>query len=135
MKIYITIALTFFLISCSSVSVGTGARVNEGTISHSAGGIIFGGSIGSDNPLDPSTRQLLQEKAPITLDHLDKGDPLTLQDIKNMSAVGIANPVIIHYIQASHSSYHLSSSDIQDLIDAKVSSTVIDAMIDTRISP
>lgn len=131
----ITLTLLFFGCGGSGVSVGAGSgSADGGVISHSAGGAIIGGPIGSvkDNApasLSDNDRLIMEEKAPTALEHIDQGKPLTLQDIKDMSRAGIKEDVIINQMHVSQSTYFLSETEIKGLRNAGVSQKVIDAMM------
>jgi outer membrane lipoprotein SlyB len=145
MKYLIITSLTTTLLATSCESkAGTGALVGAGVgvgagalIGHSAGGALIGGAVGAAGgaligaALDASDRENLQQNSPQTLHRIDRGQQLTLNDIKNMSANGVSDNVIIGQIQATNSIFYLNSDQIIDLKNAGVSQRVIDYMVQT----
>ncbi len=135
------IIVTSLIAGCES-KTGTGAIAGAGlgalaggVIGGDATGALIGGAIGAaggaliGSALDQQDREIMQQKAPQTLNKIDNGQRLSVGDIKNMSAAGISDQVIINQIQATHSTFDLSSADIISLKNAGVSQNVINAMI------
>lgn len=134
------IALT--LCSCEN-KAGTGALVGagggaviggafgggEGALIGAAAGAVGGAIIGA--ALDSSDRSALEKESPRTLHKIDKGEPLTVTDVKKMSRAGLSDDVIISQIDATHSTFYLSTADIVDLKKSGVSQRVINHMIQT----
>jgi outer membrane lipoprotein SlyB len=117
---------------------GAGIGATAGAlISHDAGGALIGGALGAaggaliGSALDAQDRRIMQQQSPHALGQIDNGQPLSMQDIKDMSAAGISDNVIISQIRATNSVYRLSSGDIISLKNAGVSQRVINAMIQT----
>lgn len=106
---------------------GRGAAIGAGV--GAAGGALVGGLIG--NSMDQQDRQNMERNSPQTLHKIDQGEALSIYDIKQMTASGISEEVIISQIQARGTRFHLSSADIIDLKNAGVSEHVINAMIKT----
>lgn len=106
---------------------GSGMNIASGTLISAAPGdpLISGAS------LDNSDRHLLEEQSPRTLKKIDRGEQLSIDDIKKMSKASLSDRVIIGQIQATHSAFYLSTADIVDLKSAGVSQRVIDYMIRT----
>lgn len=106
-------------------------------IGRSPGAALIGGAIGAigggliGHAMDAEDRARLQAQAPQTYTRIDQGQPLGITDVKAMAQAGVSDEVIISQIRATHSSYRLSSSDIIDLNNARVSQKVIDFMINT----
>lgn len=109
----------------AAVSGGTGAAVGGGA--GAAGGALVGGLIGDS--LDRQDRQRLEQTTPRTLRKIENREYLSLYDIKQMTAAGVDDKVIISQIEATESRYNLTSADIVDLKKAKVSQNVIDVML------
>lgn len=140
-----TLLLASLLLFCSCQSkAGTGALVGAGVgvtagalISHSAGGALIGGAIGAaagglvGYALDEQDRKTLQENSPHTLNRIDKGEQLSVRDVKEMSKNGLNDNVIINQIKSTRSVFHLTSREIIDLKNSGVSQRVIDYMIQT----
>ena len=95
---------------------GHGRAVSEGIASSS---------------LDTQARIIMEEKSPNTLKKIDRGQRLSLNDIKAMSEAGISDPVISTQITTTGSIFYLTTSDIMDLKNSGVSERVIDVMIQT----
>ncbi|MEK7684127.1 MAG: hypothetical protein AAB466_01750 [Verrucomicrobiota bacterium] len=57
--------------------------------------------------------------------------PLTLAEIKEMSARGVSDGTILTALRASHAVYRLSAQDIAALQEARVSPAVIDYLLKT----
>lgn len=82
------------------------------------------------NPnLDIQDRKVMERSSPRTVDRMDRGEPLTLNDIIKLSQSGINDSTIVQYMKMTKSSYHLSQTQVRRLQDAGVSQTVIDFMI------
>ncbi len=106
-------------------------------IGRSPGAAILGGAIGAitggliGNAMDADARARLQAQAPQTYTRIDQGQPLQVADVKAMARAGIKDDLIISQIRNTHTSYHLSATEIIELRDAGVSERVIDFMINT----
>ena len=109
----------------AAVSGGSGVAVGAGA--GAAGGALIGGVIGDS--LDREDRQKLERHTPRTLRKIDNGERLSLYDIKQMTHSGVDDKAIIAQIEATRSHYNLTSADIIDLKNAKVSQNVIDVML------
>jgi outer membrane lipoprotein SlyB len=113
----------------AAVGVGAGALIGGG------GGALIGGAAGAVGgaligmALDDADRKALETQNPRTLRKIDRGEPLNIDDIKQMSRAGIKDDVIISQIQATDSHFHLTSDEIIDLKNSGVSQRVINAMI------
>ncbi|MBI2742302.1 MAG: hypothetical protein HYX48_00090 [Chlamydiales bacterium] len=130
------------LAGCES-KAGTGALVGAGggaLIGGVAGGgtgALIGGAVGAGTgaligyALDEQDRKIMESRSPQTLDRIDRGQQMTVQDIKNMSKNGLKDETIINQIKATNSVYHLTSDQIIDLKKSGVSQNVIDYMIET----
>ncbi len=105
------------------VGGGKGALIGGGS------GIIAGGLIGA--ALDEQDRKIMERSSPTTLGRMDRGEPLTVNDIIKLHEGGISDKTIIRYIRQTRTSYTLSQAQIQKLQDAGVSQSLIQYMIDT----
>lgn len=56
---------------------------------------------------------------------------LTLAQVKEMSAKGVSDDTILNALRASRAVYQLTSADVKDLQDAKVSQAAIDYLLST----
>jgi hypothetical protein len=81
--------------------------------------------------LDASDRSSLEKQSPRTLKKIDNGEQLSTDDVKKMSRAGLSDEVIITQIDATKSTFYLSSADIVDLKKSGVSQRVISTMIQT----
>ncbi len=128
---------TVIISSCSKKSDSNDTAWNEpGTRStHSSllvGGMIDAVSEGlASSNLGDHDRKIMEDLSPNTLKKIERGQRLSLNDIKAMSQAGIADPVITTQIGCTGSIFYLTSSDIIDLKNSGVSQQVIDTMIQT----
>jgi outer membrane lipoprotein SlyB len=136
------VTTTVILTGCES-KTGTGALVGAG------GGAVIGGAVGGwqgaliggaagavggaliGYALDEHDRAVMQERSPRTLQRIDRGEQLSIDDIKNMSKNGLKDEVIMNQIDATNSVFELSSDEIISLKKAGVSQRVINYMIET----
>ena len=131
------------LCGCES-KAGTGALVGAGVgavggaaISGSAGGALIGAGVGAATgaivgaALDVSDREALDRESPRPTRKIDRGEELSTDDVKKMTKAGLSDQVIISQIDATRSTFYLSSADIIDLKKAGVSQRVINHMIET----
>lgn len=81
--------------------------------------------------LDDTDRRSMEQQSPRTLKKIDRGEQLSVDDIKKMSKAGLSDNVIIGQIQSTKSVFYLSTADIIDLKNSGVSQRVIDYMIQT----
>lgn len=109
--------------------VGGAARGGPGGLIGAASGIIAGTLIGA--ALDVQDRKVMERTSPRTVDRMDRGEPLTLNDIIKLSQGGVNDDTIMHYIRDTDSHYTLSQAQIRRLRDTGVSSRVLNFMIDT----
>ncbi len=110
-------------------------------IGRSPGAALIGGAIGAigggliGHAMDAEDRARLKAQAPQTYTRIDQGQVLGITDVKAMAQAGVSDEVIISQIRATHSTYRLSSADIIDLNNARVSQKVIDFMVNTGGTP
>ena len=90
----------------------------EGALVGATIGALAGALVGKD--VDENTRT-----------RVDRGQPLQLEDIKNLAKAGVSDDLIISQINATRTVYLLKSGQIIDLKESGVSSEVIDYMIST----
>jgi outer membrane lipoprotein SlyB len=122
-------ALAGGAIGAFSGAVIGGNHAGEGALIGGAIGAITGGLIG--HSMDMQEQERLRAEAPQTYTRVQQGQPLSVADIKAMSAAHVGDDVIISQIQSTHSVYQLSAADIIDLHNAAVSGNVIQYMINT----
>jgi len=133
----------FLIFSNCTTNAGTGGIAGT-IVGAGAGGLIAGGNgawIGSAVSalggsligiyLDDQDRKTVEKSSPRTIDRMDRGEPLTINDVIKLSQADVGDQTIIQYIRDTNSSYNLSQSQIRRLQDAGVSKTVISFMIDT----
>lgn len=114
----------------------TGALLGSLTPNHRAGaavggavGAVVGGLIG--HRLDQAQAAQLTAQSPQTLQRLETGDPLTVQDVKALVNAGVGDDLIMSQIRNSRTIYHLSTADIIDLNNSGAGDKLIDFMINT----
>ncbi|MBS3905223.1 MAG: hypothetical protein KGZ39_07850 [Simkania sp.] len=113
----------------AALGVGAGALIGGG------GGALIGGAVGAAGgaligaALDDSDRKAMEAQSPRTLHKIDRGEHLSVNDIKQMSAAGLNDKVINSQIESTGSVFHLTTADIIDLKQSGVSQNVIDTMI------
>jgi hypothetical protein len=112
------------IIGSASRNAGAGAAIGAGA------GMLLGALIG--HSADQAQEARLRQQAPDTYARAAAGTPLSVADVKAMSAAQVADDTIIAQINNSHTAYNLSATDIIDLHNAGVSQKVIDYMINTR---
>lgn len=78
--------------------------------------------------LSTNDRQALQKESNSTLKKIDRGQKLSVDDIKKMSKAGLSNSVIINQINATQSEFQLTDAEIADLKKAGVTSSIINRM-------
>ena len=109
-----------------AIAGGASGAILGGAISHSGEGVLIGGVIGTlagalvGKDIDESTRT-----------HVVQGQPLAIEDIKNLSKANVGDDLIISQINMSRTVYHLNTAQIIDLRNAGISAKVIDYMINT----
>ncbi len=109
--------------------VGGIAAGGQGALIGGAAGAIAGGLIGA--ALDEQDRKVMERTSPRTVDRMDRGDPLTINDVIKLSQGGVSDDTMINYMRDTGSSYNLSQAQIRRLQDAAVSQRVIDFMVET----
>lgn len=109
--------------------VGGIAGGGKGALIGGAAGVIAGGLIGA--ALDEQDRKVMERSSPRTVDRMDRGEPLTINDVIKLSQGGVSDDSIISYMKETHSSYNLSQAQIRRLNDAGVSQRVVNFMIDS----
>jgi hypothetical protein len=109
--------------------IGSFSRHPGAPLVGAAVGALAGGLIG--HSMDQAQEEQLRAQAPQTLERIEHGQPLTVQDVKALTNAGVSDDVIISQIRNSRTVYHLTTSDIIDLKNSGVSANVIDYMINT----
>lgn len=140
---YFPIVFTAFLLGGCASNTGTGviaggmlgagagglAGGGKGALIGSAAGVIAGGLVGAT--LDEQDRKVMERASPRTVDRMDRGEALTINDIIKLSQGGVSDDSIMQYIRETTSSYNLSQAQIRRLQDSGVSQRVINDMIAT----
>ena len=101
----------------------------KGALIGGAVGAVAGGLVGA--ALDEQDRKVMQKTSPRTVDRMDRGEPLTVNDVIKLSQGGVSDDTIINYMQQTGTSYNLSQAQIRRLQDAGVSQRVVNYMIDS----
>ncbi len=114
-----------------ALGAGTGALIGggKGALIGGAVGAVAGGLVGA--ALDEQDRQVMERTSPRTVHRMDRGEPLTVNDVIKLSQGGVSDETIIHYMQSTESSYDLSQTQIDRMRESGVSPRVINYMIDT----
>lgn len=141
---FIAVFLTAFILESCASNTGTGVlaggllgagsgaliRGGSGALIGSAAGIIVGGIVGAS--LDEQDRKVMQKSSPRTVDRMDRGDPLTINDVIKLSQSGVSDDAIIRYIKETASTYNLSQTQVKRLQEAGVSQRIINDMLAAR---
>lgn len=101
----------------------------EGAVIGGAIGTVAGGLVGY--ALDQQQRETLQQNSPGTLNRIDRGEALSVDDVVQMHKNGLQDDVIINQIRATNTHFYLSSNDIVYLKKNDVSEDLINYMIST----
>jgi hypothetical protein len=127
---YLAALFAIFTASCSS-STATGTftagGLGTGVLIGSAAGIVASGSM--EAALDEQERKVMERSSPRTVNRMDRGDSLTLNDIIKLSQSGVTDDTIIKYLTDSGSTYHLTQPQVKRLQEGGVSQRVINFMI------
>ncbi len=121
---------TGILAGCTlGATIGGISGGSNGALVGSAAVVLAGGLIGA--ALDQQDKRVMQQSSPRTVDRMERGEPLTLNDIIKLSQGGIADDTIINYIHEKDTVYNLTQAQTRRLQDAGVSQRVINYMINT----
>jgi len=111
------------IIGSASHNAGAGAAIGAGA------GMLLGALIG--HSADQQQEMRLRQQYPDTYARAQAGTPLSLADVKAMTAAHVSDDTIIAQIINSRTVYHLNATDIIDLHDSGVSQRVIDFIVNT----
>jgi outer membrane lipoprotein SlyB len=115
--------ITGVTLGASAGAIGGGGT---GALIGSAAGAIVGGLVGA--ALDESQKKAVEKVSPRTVDRMDRGDPLSINDVIKLSQSGVSDDAILSYMQDSPGAYRLSQAQVRRLQDAGVSPRVIQYM-------
>ncbi|MDE3045064.1 MAG: hypothetical protein KGJ02_00240 [Verrucomicrobiota bacterium] len=118
-------------IAGGALGAGSGALIAGGSGALVGGAIAAGSGALIGARLDEQDRKVMEHSSPRTVDRMDRGEPLTINDVIKLSQGGITDASIIRYIRDTSSAYHLSQGQIRRLQDSGVSQRVINYMIET----
>lgn len=107
--------------------VGGIAGGGRGALIGGAAGAIAGGLVGAS--LDEQDRKVMERNSPRTVDRMDRGEPLTINDVIKLSQGGVSDDMIVRYIKQTDSYYQLSQTQVRRLQEAGVSQRVINEMV------
>lgn len=107
--------------------VGSIADGGRGALIGGAAGAIAGGLVGA--ALDEQDRKVMERNSPRTVDRMDRGEPLTINDVIKLSQGGVSDDTIVRYMQETASYYQLSQAQVRRLQEAGVSQRIINEMI------
>jgi outer membrane lipoprotein SlyB len=113
----------------AGAAIGGPRNGGAGALIGAAAGALTGGAIG--NSIDQEQAAELRAQAPQTYVRVQRGQPLSLSDIKALAEANVGDDIIISQIRNSHTVFHLSAADIIVLHNAGVSENVINFMINT----
>ncbi|MBS0624733.1 MAG: hypothetical protein JSS32_01630 [Verrucomicrobia bacterium] len=126
-----------------ATNTGTGA-IAGGAVGATAGGLVaggqgalIGGAVGAVGggligvALDAQDRKVMERSSPRTVDRMDRGEPLTINDVIKLSQGGVADDSVINYMKDTSSSYNLSQTQVRRLQDSGVSQRVINYMVES----
>lgn len=116
---------------CSS-KASTGAVSGGGagvSVSGAASGATSTGILGAS--LDEQDRKIMEQSSPRTVERMERGEPLTVNDIIKLHEGSVSDDMVIRYIHDTKTSYNLSQAQIRRLQEAGVSQRLINYMIDT----
>lgn len=134
------IPLLVILSSCAS-NTGTGVIAGSvlgasvGGLTGGGSGAVIGGAAGviagtfAGAALDEQDRKVMEKNSPRTVSRMDRGDPLTINDVIKLSQSGVSDNAIIRYIVETASCYQLTEPQVRRLREAGVSQRVIQEMI------
>lgn len=132
------------LISCQS-RTGTGVLAGgalgattggiigggKGALIGGAVGVVAGGLVGA--ALDEHERRVMEKKSPRTVERMDSGEPLTVNDVIKLHQGGVNDDTIIKYIEETQTEYNLSQSQIRRMQRAGISQRLINYMLETGL--
>lgn len=138
---YSAVVLTSLILGSCASNAGTGILSGgilgaggggicgggKGALIGSATGVVVGGLVGFI--LDEQDRKVMEKSSPRTVDRIDRGEPLTINDVIKLSQGGVSDDAIIQYMRETASSYRLSGAQQRRLQDAGVSQRIINDMI------
>ena len=142
-KYMVLVAVLAIMLTGCETKTGTGALAGGalgagiGGIAGGGQGALIGGAVGAlggglvGAHLDAEDRKVMENSSPSTVERMDKGEPLTYNDIIRLSQGGVADDTIIRYIRETRTTYKLSQYHIRKLQQGGVSQRVINYMIDT----
>jgi uncharacterized protein YcfJ len=110
-------------------TVGGIAGGGTGALIGTAAGVVAGGLVGAS--LDEQDRRIMEQNSPRTIERMDRGEPLTINDIIKLHEGGVSDETILRYIRETRTTYNLSQAQIRRLQNAGVSQRVINYMVDT----
>src|SRR5579862_4388817 len=100
-----SIAILFSAVALASCTTNTGTGIiaggilgagiggisggGTGALIGTAAGIVTGGLIGAI--LDTQDRKIMEQSSPRTVDRMDRGEPLTLNDVIKLSQGGVSD--------------------------------------------
>jgi hypothetical protein len=114
----------------TGVIIGSMSRdPRAGVVVGGAVGAAFGGLVG--HSMDEAQEAELRAQAPKTLERVEQGSQLRVEDVKALVQAGISDELIIDQIQNSKTIFHLTTVNIIDLKNTGASDLVIDYMINT----
>lgn len=136
------VGIALLLTGCET-KTGTGTLMGSalgagiGGIAGGGRGALIGGAVGAFSggimgaALDEQDRRIMERSSPITVERMDRREPLTINDIIRLSQGGVSDDTIIRYINMTRANYSLNQEQIKRMQDAGVSQRVINYMVNT----
>lgn len=81
--------------------------------------------------LDSEERYRLKQNYPLTLNKINRGEKLQIEDIQNMTKAGVSDDGIMAEIKTSESVFYLTPKNLEELRQEGVSERVIQFMSET----
>jgi len=113
----------------TGAAIGGRRHGGEDALLGAAAGVLAGGIMGAI--MDREQEARLKAQAPQTYERIDRGQPLSIADVKALAKAGINQDLVISQIQTSRTVFYLSAADIIDLHDSGVTDKVINYMVST----
>lgn len=132
MKYFTILLLAITLTSCASnpdTNVGAKILQTPRYLIANRGGFVGAGLLGAT--LDEQDRKVMEQNSPRTVDRIDRGEPLTINDVIKLSQAGVSDDAILRYMRETGSYYALSQPQVRRLKDSGVSQRVINDMLDS----
>lgn len=114
-----------------ALGLGAGALIGggQGALIGGAVGAVTGGLVGAT--LDEQDRRIMEQTSPSTVKRMDNGQPITVDDVIELSHGGVSDQTIIDYMKRARTNYNLTQLQINRMRSGGVSGRVIQYMVQT----